>query len=69
MITTEDQAKLVIYIMLSSIIKINPSYFGEDAMKAIASSEKEIIQGLKSLDESVSIDDLVVSVFQKTKLH
>lgn len=67
--STESQAKLVIYIMLSSIIKVNPSYFGSEAMKAIAESEKELLEGLKSLDESVSIDDLVVSIFSKERLH
>ena len=62
-------AKLLIYVLTSSIIKVNPRYFSQDAMEALASSEKELIQGLKGLDESVTVNDLMVSVFSKERLH
>lgn len=62
-------AKLLIYVLTSSIIKVNPMYFSQDAMEAAASAEKELIQGLKDLDEGVTVNDLMVSVFSKERLH
>ena len=44
-------------------------YFTQDALNALASSEKELIQGLKDLDEGVSVNDLMVAVFSKERLH
>ena len=41
-------------------------HFTQDALNALASSEKELIQGLKDLDEGVSVNerrlDLVVAL-------
>lgn len=62
-------AKLLIYVLTSSIIKVNPRYFSQDAMEALVSAEKELIQGLKGLDEGASVNDLMVAVFQKERLH
>lgn len=63
------ESKLLIYVLTSSIIKVNPRYFSQDAMEALASSEKELIQGLKDLDEGVSVNDLMVAVFSKERFH
>ena len=62
-------AKLLVYVLTSSILKVNPMYFTQDALNALASAEKELIQGLKDLDEGVSVNDLMVSVFSKERLH
>ena len=62
-------AKLLVYVLTSSILKVNPMYFTQDALDALASAEKELIQGLKDLDEGVSVNDLMVSVFSKERLH
>lgn len=59
-------AKLLIYVLTSSILKVSPMYFTQDALDALASSEKELIQGLKDMDEGVSVNerrlDLVVAL-------
>lgn len=62
-------AKLLVYVLTSSILKVNPMYFTQDALNALASAEKELIQGLKDLDEGVTVNDLMVSVFSKERLH
>ena len=62
-------SKLLIYVLTSSILKVSPMYFTQDALDALASSEKELIQGLKDLDEGVSVNDLMVAVFSKERLH
>ena len=59
-------AKLLIYVLTSSVLKVNPMYFTQDALDALASAEKELIQGLKDLDEGVTVNerrlDLVVTL-------
>ncbi len=62
-------AKLLVYVLTSSILKVNPMYFTQDALDALASAEKELIQGLKDLDEGVTVNDLMVAVFSKERLH
>ena len=64
-----DQAKLIIYVMTSSILKINPQYFSDEALDAIAKNEVELIQQLKELDEGVTLNELIVSVFNKKEFH
>lgn len=63
------ESKLLIYVLTSSILKVSPMYFTQDALDALASAEKELIQGLKELDEGVSVNDLMVAVFSKERLH
>lgn len=69
MIEPLDTAKLLIYIMLSSLMKVHMQYFSHEAMQAIAENEKEILKNLQELDENVSINDLVIALFEKAKLH
>ena len=64
-----DTSKLLIYIMLSSLMKVHMQYFSPEAMQAIAENEKELLKSLRELDEDVNINDLVISLFQKEKLH
>ena len=62
-------SKLLIYVLTSSILKVNPMYFTQDALNALVSAEKELLQGLRDLDEGVSVNDLMVAVFSKERLH
>lgn len=64
-----NTAKLLIYIMLSSLMKVHMQYFSPEAMQAIVENEEEILKSLQELDEDVSINDLVIALFQKEKLH
>ena len=64
-----DTAKLIIYVMTSSILKINPQYFSIEALDAIAKNEVELIRQLKELDEDVTLNELIVSVFNKKEFH
>ncbi len=64
-----DTAKFIIYVMTTSIMKINPQYFSDEALDAIAKHEVELIRQLKELDEDVNINDLVIGLFQKERLH
>ena len=69
MVTDLDQAKLIIYVMTSSILKINPQYFSDETLDAIAKNEVELIRQLKELDEGVTLNELIVSVFNKKEFH
>jgi hypothetical protein len=64
-----DQAKLIIYIMTSSILKINPQYFSDEALDVITKNEVELIRQLKELDEGVTLNESIVSVFNKREFH
>ena len=69
MVNSTDIAKLLIYIMLSSLMKVHMQYFSPEAMQAIAENEKELLKSLQELDEDVSINDLVIALFQKERMH
>ena len=64
-----DTAKLIIYVMTTSIMKLNPQYFSDEALNAIAKNEVELIRHLKELDEGVTLNELIVSVFNKKEFH
>ena len=69
MVTELDTAKLIIYVMTSSILKINPQYFSIEALDVIAKNGVELIRQLKELDEGVTLNELIVSVFNKKEFH
>ena len=69
MVTELDQAKLIIYVMTTSLMKINPQYFSDEALDVIAKNEVELIRQLKELDEGVTLNELIVSVFNKREFH
>ena len=69
MVNSTDTAKLLIYVMLSSLMKVHMQYFSPEAMQAIAENEKELLKSLQELDEDVSINDLVIALFQKERMH
>ena len=65
-----DQAKLIIYVMTSSILKINPQYFSIEALAAIGRNEVQLLKNLSEvLDEDLTPNDLIVNVFDKERFH
>ena len=65
-----DQAKLIIYVMTSSILKINPQYFSDEALAAIGRNEVQLLKNLNEvLDEDLTLNDLIINVFDKERFH
>ncbi len=65
-----DTAKLIIYVMTSSILKINPQYFSIEALDAIAKHEVQLLKNLSEvLDEDLTLNDLIINVFDKERFH
>ena len=65
-----DQAKLIIYVMTSSILKINPQYFSIEALAAIAKHEVQLLKNLSEvLDEDLTLNELIINVFDKERFH
>ena len=65
-----DTAKLIIYVMTSSILKINPQYFSIEALAAIGRNEVELLKNLSEvLEEDVKLNELIINVFDKERFH
>ena len=65
-----DQAKLIIYVMTSSILKINPQYFSDEALAAIGRNEVQLLKNLNEvLDEDLTLNELIINVFDKERFH
>ena len=65
-----DQAKLIIYIMTTSIMKINPQYFSVEALDTIAKNEVQLLKNLSEvLDEDLTLNELIINVFDKERFH
>ena len=65
-----QQAKLIIYVMTTSIMKVNPQYFSIEALDAIAKNEAELLKNLSEvLDEDLTLNDLIINVFDKERFH
>ena len=65
-----DTAKLIIYVMTSSILKINPQYFSIDALAAIRRNEVQLLKNLSEvLDEDLTLNELIINVFDKERFH
>lgn len=62
-------ARILIYVLASSILRVNPNYFSKEALLALESSQNELVKALKELNEDVSIDDLMIALFQKERMH
>lgn len=68
--TELDQAKLIIYVMTISIMKINPQYFSIEALAAIAKNEVQLLKNLSEvLDEDLTLNELIINVFDKERFH
>ena len=65
-----DTAKLIIYVMTTSIMKINPQYFSIEALDAIAKNEVQLLKNLNEvLDEDLTLNELIINVFDKERFH
>ena len=65
-----DTAKLIIYVMTSSILKINPQYFSIEALAAIGRNEVQLLKNLSEvLDEDLTLNELIINVFDKERFH
>ena len=65
-----DQAKLIIYVMTSSILKINPQYFSIEALDAIAKNEVQLLKNLSEvLEDDLTLNELIINVFDKERFH
>ena len=65
-----DTAKLIIYVMATSIMKINPQYFSIEALDAIAKNEVQLLKSLnEALDEDLTLNELIINVFDKERFH
>lgn len=62
-------ARILVYVLTSSILRVNPNYFSKEVLLALESSQNELVKALKELNEDVSIDDLMIALFQKERLH
>lgn len=68
--TELDTAKLIIYVMTTSIMKINPQYFSIEALAAIGRNEEQLLKNLsEGLDEDLTLNELILNVFDKERFH
>lgn len=68
--TELQQAKLIIYVMTTSIMKINPQYFSIEALAAIGRNEVQLLKNLSEvLDEDLTPNELIINVFDKERFH
>ena len=65
-----DQAKLIIYVMTSSILKINLQYFSIEALAAIGRNEVQLLKNLSEvLEDDLTLNELIINVFDKERFH
>ena len=65
-----DQAKLIIYVMTASILKINPQYFSIEALVAIGRDEVQLLKNLSEvLEDDLTLNELIINVFDKERFH
>ena len=65
-----QQAKLIIYVMTTSIMKINPQYFSDEALAAIGRNEVQLLKNLSEvLEDDLTLNELIINVFDKERFH
>ena len=65
-----EQAKLIIYVMTTSIMKVNPQYFSIEALAAIGRNEVQLLKNLSEvLDKDLTLNELIINVFDKERFH
>ena len=68
--TDIDQAKLIIYVMTSSILKINPKHFSIEFLAAIGRNEVQLLKNLSEvLEDDLTLNELIINVFDKERFH
>ena len=65
-----DTAKLIIYVMTTSIMKINPQYFSIEALSTIGRNEVQLLKNLSEvLEDDLTLNELIINVFDKERFH
>ena len=64
-----QQSRLTVYVLASALIKLVPGYFPKHTLDVMADQEKEILKMLNALQEGTTVNDLVMAVFKKGRMH
>ena len=64
-----ENAKLVVYMLIYAITKINPNYLSAEVYKTVSLHEKDFIKQVQGLDEGITVNDLLISLFEKERMH
>ena len=67
--TSLQQSRLAVYVLAVSLLKLVPGYFPRHTLDVMADQEKEILKMLNTLQEGTTVNDLVMAVFMKGKVH
>ena len=67
--TTLQQSRLTVYVLAVSLLKLVPGYFPKHTLDVMADQEKEILKMLNALQEGTTVNDLVMAVFKKGRMH
>ena len=69
LIVSLQQSRLTVYVIAGALLKLVPGYFSRFTIDAMADQEKEILKMLNALQEGTTVDDLVMAVFMKGRMH
>ena len=64
-----QQSRLTVYVLAVSLLKLVPGYFPKHTLDVMADQEKEILKMLNVLQEGTTVNDLVMAVFMKGRMH
>lgn len=64
-----QQSKLTVYVLAVSLLKLVPRYFPKHTLDVMADQEREILKMLNALQEGTTVNDLVMAVFIKERMH
>ena len=67
--TALQQSRLTVYVLAVSLLKLVPGYFPRHTLDVMADQEKEILKMLNALQEGTTVNDLVMAVFIKERMH
>ena len=67
--TTLQQSRLTVYVLAVSLLKLVPGYFPKHTLDVMADQVKEILKMLNALQEGTTVNDLVMAVFKKGRMH
>ena len=69
LIVSLQQSRLTVYVIAGALLKLVPGYFSRFTIDAMADQEEEILKTLNALQEGTTVDDLVMAVFMKGRVH
>lgn len=64
-----QQSRLTVYVLAGALLKLVPGYFSRHTLDVMSDQEKEILKMLNALQEGTTVDDLVMAVFMKERMH